>query len=361
MDGAKALAFGSLILAIVCVAPAISAAQDGGIPTETATAETATTTTAAPVSSADPSPPGSTESEGVEPGGDQAADRGEGAPQQADVPEPSGAAISSRSPGRARAAATTRVNMGDFFFSPATVSIAVGDTVTWRNIGHEPHTATADDGSFDTGVVVAGQRSSRIFSKAGTFTYVCTIHPNMKGTVRVSGGGAGGTAGGGGAGASAGPGPSEADAVKSPKAAGDSDTLPTTGMAAGALGLVGLALLASGLITRYGGGRTTASAVATITVERKAGVFTHSLRKYKVLVDGQEVGRVGDGETLSTDVRPGAHEVQLKLDWGPPPSVSVNVSGDEEVRLFCEPAANAFIDLYYSMFARKRYIKLRQA
>ena len=40
--------------------------------------------------------------------------------------------------------------MGDNFYSPATVSVFVGDTVTWRNTGAAQHSATADDGSFDT-------------------------------------------------------------------------------------------------------------------------------------------------------------------------------------------------------------------
>jgi hypothetical protein len=141
--------------------------------------------------------------------------------------------------------------MGDFFFSPASVSVAVGDTVTWRNNGDAPHNAVADDGSFSTPNLNKGQSASETFNQAGTFSYICTIHPQMKGTVRVASASAGG---GGGAGAS-GPdtsatGDSEAAAVASPDAAGDSNTLPMTGMAAGALALVGLALLASGVLMR---------------------------------------------------------------------------------------------------------------
>src|SRR5262245_15638529 len=102
--------------------------------------------------------------------------------------------------------------------------------------------------------------------------------------------------------------------------------------------------------------------VATITVERKAGGFGHRLRKYKVVVDGQEVGRVGDDESLSTEVSPGAHEVLLKVDWCQSPALSVDVSRNEEVRLFCEPAAeNMIADNYNLLFARKRYIKLSQS
>jgi LPXTG-motif cell wall-anchored protein len=144
--------------------------------------------------------------------------------------------------------------MADFFFSPAAVSVAVGDTVTWRNTGQAPHNAVADDGSFKTPDLNSGQSASHRFTAAGTFSYICTIHPQMKGTVRVlsSDGAGGGGGGGGSAGASAsGSGTSEASAVASPDAAGDANTLPATGMAAGALALVGLALLGSGLLVRH--------------------------------------------------------------------------------------------------------------
>jgi hypothetical protein len=142
--------------------------------------------------------------------------------------------------------------MGDFFFSAATVTIAVGDTVTWHNSGQAPHTATANNGSFDTGTVNSGGSASHTFNSAGTFAYICTIHPQMKGTIRVvSSSGSGGGAGGSGGGASSsGSGTSESSAVASPDAAGTSTTLPMTGMAVGALALVGLVLLASGLLIR---------------------------------------------------------------------------------------------------------------
>jgi hypothetical protein len=133
------------------------------------------------------------------------------------------------------------------------VSIAVGDTVTWNNTGQAPHNATADDGSFKTPTIENGESASHTFTQAGTFSYICTIHPNMKGTIRViSSGGGGGGGGGGGASSSSSSGSSssESAAVASPGAAGDANTLPMTGMAVGGLALVGLGLLALGLIAR---------------------------------------------------------------------------------------------------------------
>ena len=146
--------------------------------------------------------------------------------------------------------------MGDLFFSPASVSIAVGDTVTWRNTGQAPHNATADDGSFATATLNNGQSASHTFTQAGTFSYTCTIHPQMKGTVRVLASDSGGSGGGGASSSgSSSSGTTESSAVASPGAAGDANTLPMTGMAAGALALVGLAMLGCGLLVRFWGRR----------------------------------------------------------------------------------------------------------
>lgn len=94
---------------------------------------------------------------------------------------------------RARAAAPGSVTIKDFSFQPATITVNVGDTVTWTNEDSAPHSATADDGSFDTGVFGKGQSRSHTFTKAGEFSYYCAPHPNMKATVKVvaadSGGG----------------------------------------------------------------------------------------------------------------------------------------------------------------------------
>ena len=55
----------------------------------------------------------------------------------------------------------------------------------WINRDSAPHTATADDGSFDTGELQEGKLKSETFKEAGEFTYFCSIHPNMHGTIRV--------------------------------------------------------------------------------------------------------------------------------------------------------------------------------
>jgi len=59
--------------------------------------------------------------------------------------------------------------------------------VIWQNQDAAPHTATADDGSFDTGTIEQGKLGSETFKEAGTYLYFCEIHPDMRGTVEVVG------------------------------------------------------------------------------------------------------------------------------------------------------------------------------
>lgn len=79
----------------------------------------------------------------------------------------------------------TAVTIQNYAFSPATLTVNVGDKVTWTNMDSAPHSATADNNSFDTGVLENGQSGSVTFTKAGTYTYHCSVHPMMKATVIV--------------------------------------------------------------------------------------------------------------------------------------------------------------------------------
>lgn len=77
------------------------------------------------------------------------------------------------------------VAMSGFAFDPATVTVEVGDSVTWENQDGVGHTATGSAGAFDTGTVSGGQSATVTFDTAGTFAYVCSIHPTMQGSVVV--------------------------------------------------------------------------------------------------------------------------------------------------------------------------------
>jgi plastocyanin len=84
----------------------------------------------------------------------------------------------------ARAASHT-ILISDFTFAPATLTVTVGDTVTWTNMDPVIHTATANSGAFDTGDLAQGESGSITFTEAGTFSYICTPHPSMTGTIVV--------------------------------------------------------------------------------------------------------------------------------------------------------------------------------
>ncbi len=146
---------------------------------------------------------------------------------------------------RARAAASTTVTISDFQFSPAAITVNVGDTVTWSNSGPTSHSATANDGSFDTGIYGAGQSRSHTFDRAGTFSYICTPHPQMKGTVTVQAAATGGDddSTSGGDQGQAGSGTGGGDQTGGP-------TLPATGRDSGGLLALGLVTLALGAYLR---------------------------------------------------------------------------------------------------------------
>jgi len=80
---------------------------------------------------------------------------------------------------------SAKVEIVDFAYDPDPVTIEEGGKVIWQNEDSAPHTATADDGSFDTGTLEEGKLKSETFKEAGTYAYICSIHPDMHGTVEV--------------------------------------------------------------------------------------------------------------------------------------------------------------------------------
>lgn len=97
-----------------------------------------------------------------------------------------GLLLAVRLPGqKAHAAADPGASIVDYSFSPASITIHAGDTVTWTNVGKAPHSATAYNHTFDTGILQPGQSGSHTFTTPGTYTYFCIVHPFMKGTIVV--------------------------------------------------------------------------------------------------------------------------------------------------------------------------------
>jgi plastocyanin len=79
-----------------------------------------------------------------------------------------------------------QITIQDFAYDPNPISVPVGGSVVWVNKDNMTHTATADDGTWNTGNIPGGTSSSPIqFNNAGAAPYHCIPHPRMKGTVQV--------------------------------------------------------------------------------------------------------------------------------------------------------------------------------
>ena len=94
------------------------------------------------------------------------------------TPTSTGASTTVSIPSGARSLTTTA-------FGANPLAVAVGTTVTWTNNDSIAHDSVADGGMWSSGILGPGQSFPFKFTTAGTFTYKCTIHPNMVGTVTV--------------------------------------------------------------------------------------------------------------------------------------------------------------------------------
>ncbi len=142
-----------------------------------------------------------------------------------------------------------------YVFSPSSVTVSTGDTVNWTNNGAEPHDVTGS--GLASGLLQSGQGYSYTFTDAGDYSYICSIHPFMQGSVSVLAASGGGGGGGGGTdsgstqdpSASTAPG-SESAAVQSAGAAGSASQLPSSGMPVLPLLAAGLGLVLAGALLR---------------------------------------------------------------------------------------------------------------
>ena len=80
---------------------------------------------------------------------------------------------------------TAEVKVDNFSFGPATLTVAVGTTVTWTNRDDIPHTVVSTEKVFKSKVLDTDEKFSFTFDKAGTYPYFCSIHPKMTGSVVV--------------------------------------------------------------------------------------------------------------------------------------------------------------------------------
>ncbi len=102
-------------------------------------------------------------------------------PASPSVPLPSGSAVPVPS------GPVVSATIIDFAFQPPQLEVAAGSTITWVNTGEYPHTVTADDGSFDSEVLLPTKTFSITMLEAGTFTYHCDVHrKDMTATIVVT-------------------------------------------------------------------------------------------------------------------------------------------------------------------------------
>jgi plastocyanin len=191
------------------------------------------------------------------------------APAPSPQPAPSGSTTATVS--RADSSATSAVAIVDYAFNPGAITIQAGDTVQWTDNGTDPKGHTVTGEGFDSGILQTGAVYSFTFPTAGDFSYACSVHPTMKGSVHVLAASTGSSsakggdskkqaATGGGSGSSGGDpsaapaatteAGSESAATSSPAAAGSSSSLPSTGFSALPLLTVGLLLVDLGLALR---------------------------------------------------------------------------------------------------------------
>ena len=91
-----------------------------------------------------------------------------------------GAALPALSKGKTHTVAIDAVT-----FSPQDLEVEVGDTITWTNQDPFPHTVTATGRGFDSALILPGRSWKLVVQTPGAFSYFCTLHQTMKGTIVV--------------------------------------------------------------------------------------------------------------------------------------------------------------------------------
>ncbi len=88
----------------------------------------------------------------------------------------------------AQVSEVSEVSIESFLFGPADLTVSVGDTIRWtNNEAGIPHDTTADDGLWESATLRPGDQFEFTFNEPGTYTYFCSIHPDMRATITVTG------------------------------------------------------------------------------------------------------------------------------------------------------------------------------
>lgn len=95
-----------------------------------------------------------------------------------------GGASSSNGPAQGGPVAAT-IEISDFKFAPAAVTVRVGSSIRFVNRGPSAHTASATAGGFDTGTLKGGESKTITVGALGTAVYRCQVHPSMTGQIVI--------------------------------------------------------------------------------------------------------------------------------------------------------------------------------
>jgi plastocyanin len=97
-----------------------------------------------------------------------------------------GGSVKGNAPGGSTGTAGNAITIKGFAYTPVDLTVKVGQDITVTNEDAAVHTITADDKSFDTGDLAKGKSMTFKVTKAGKYSYICTYHQYMKGTITAS-------------------------------------------------------------------------------------------------------------------------------------------------------------------------------
>ena len=112
------------------------------------------------------------------------------APPLAVLPAATATVAASPSATSTASISSTSVVIKNLEFSPSAITVETGTTVTWTNLDSVPHDVTSTASSpvaFKSATLQQGASYQFTFTQAGTYQYSCSIHPFMKGKVKVEG------------------------------------------------------------------------------------------------------------------------------------------------------------------------------
>jgi hypothetical protein len=98
----------------------------------------------------------------------------------------------------------------------------------------------------------------------------------------------------------------------------------------------------------------------TLIVRRDEG-WTDRIRKYRILLDGEEIGRIGEGEELRQEIADGPHVIEAKIDWCGSPPLRFNATSEDKTVLVSSALLGwrAFVGIFYVIFNRRGYLDIR--